>query len=243
MGAPFSDISLYTYTPYKVGTAEYLEEISLINFVSDLYVQNMEGYKPPKTSRITIQPAFHDKWLKSWKSGSIVHTAPYFNYDQFSTLAKKEKYKYILDLIQHATTQLCDDYKWDKVVFENAYNKTLESNFTFKKYYPSKQSRDRKKSGVLIIRKTETISSAYIEINNNGSLITRKLFDKKNRWWYVCIYTLARSNKWFDNDRFGISFSKGKIDIWYSIENDTVNFYAEGNKVISIDFSKYFSLG
>ena len=59
MGAPFSDITLYLPTPHTVGTPEYYEQTSLENFISDLYVQKMNGYKPPKTSRITIQPATH----------------------------------------------------------------------------------------------------------------------------------------------------------------------------------------
>ena len=62
MGVPFSDITLYNPTVNTVGTLEYIEQVSLQNFVSDLYVQNMNGYKPPKTSRITIQPAFHEIW-------------------------------------------------------------------------------------------------------------------------------------------------------------------------------------
>jgi hypothetical protein len=72
MGTPFSDITLYLPTSHTVGTSEYNEEVSLLNFVSDLYVQKMNGYKPPKTSRITINPAYHDTWNRTWKTGSIV---------------------------------------------------------------------------------------------------------------------------------------------------------------------------
>jgi hypothetical protein len=240
MGAPFSDITLYTPTPYTVGTPEYWEETSLINFVSDLYVQNMNGYKPPKTSRITIQPAYHDIWNRTWKTGSIVAIAPFFSHDEFSSLDKSGKHKYILDLIQTATTQLSDEYQWDRKVFDNAYKKTLESNFNFRIEYPSKQSKDRKKSGVFVITKTETITSAYVDININGVITTKKLFDKKNSWWYDCVYYLARCNKWFDNDRFGIAYGKAKIDIWHSIANNSVELYENGQQVTEIDFRKYF---
>ena len=240
MGAPFSDITLYTPTPYKVGTPEFIDEISLINFVSDLYVQNMNGYKPPKTSRITIQPAYHDIWNRTWKNGSIVAIAPFFNHDDFSSLDKHGKYKCILDLIQTATIQLSDEYQWDKTVFENAYKRTLNGNFEFRIEYPAKQSRDRKKSAVFFIIKTETITSAYVGITIDSLTTTKKLFDKKNSWWYDCIYYLARYNKWFDNDRFGIGFGKGKIDIWYSIDKNIVGLYDDGKLVTEIDFGKYF---
>jgi len=136
MGIPFSDITLYAPTPYKAGTKEYIEDISLQNFVSDLYVQMMHGYKPPKTTRITIQPAYHNIWNRTWKTGSIVAIAPYYNYDEYAVLNTKEKYMYILDVIQVATLQLSEEYKWDKAVFDKAYKEILESNFNFKIHYP-----------------------------------------------------------------------------------------------------------
>lgn len=240
MGAPFSDITLYTPTPHTVGTPEYIEEMSLLNFVSDLYVQNMNGYKPPKTSRIIIQPAYHDIWNRTWKKGSIVAIAPYFSYDEFSVLGKTDKYKYILEVIQNATIQLSDEYQWDSTVFENAYKKSLDSNFKFKIEYPAKQSKDRKKTGVFTIIKSETVTSAYVEIHVNGSTVTKKLFDKKNSWWYDCAYYLARHNKWFDTDKFGIAYGKGKIDMWYSIEKNEVELYEGGRLVTEINFQKYF---
>ena len=240
MGAPFSDITIYSPTPYTVGTPEYIEETSLINFVSDLYVQNMNGYKPPKTSRITIQPAFHDTWDRTWKNGSIIAIAPFFSYEEFTSFDKSGKYKYILDLIQTATIQLCDEYQWNREVFESAYSSTLDSNFNFRIEYPAKQSRDRKKSGVFVITKSETVTSAYVDINVDGIITTRKLFDKKNSWWYDCIYYLARHNKWFDNNRFGVGFGKGKIDIWYSLDKNAVALYDSSQQVTEIDFGKYF---
>ncbi len=240
MGAPFTDITLYCPTPFKVGTPEFKEEVSLINFVSDFYVQNMNGYKPPKTSRITIQPAYHEIWKKTRKNGSIVAIAPFFNHDEFSILNKQDKYKYILDIIQRSTIQLCEEYEWDRTVFEKAYKKTLDSKFNFRIEYPSKQSRDRKKKGVFIITKTEQVTSAYIEIYVNGSTLTKKLFDKQNSYWYDCIYYLAKHNKWFDNDRFGIGFGKQNIDIWYSVKNNEVELYDGGQSVAEINFRKYF---
>jgi hypothetical protein len=240
MGAPFRDITLYNPTPFEVGTPEFIEEAALVNFVCDLYVQNMNGYKPPNTTRITIQPAYHDVWNRTWKTGSIVAIAPFFSHDEFSILNKENKYKYILEIIQKATIQLSDEYQWDKTVFENAYNKTLDSNFKFRIEYPAKQSKDRKKRGVFVITKDEHVTSAYIEIFVNNTVLTKKLFDKPNSYWYDCIYYLAKHNIWFDNDRFGVGFGKKKIDIWYSIKNNEVELYESGQRVAEVDFGKYF---
>lgn len=243
MGAPFSDITLYTPTPFHPGTPEYISEKSLLNFVSDLYVQHMNGYKPPKTSRITIQPAYHKIWNRTWKNGSIVTIAPFFSHDDFSVLDKPGKYKYILDVIQDATIQLSEEYQWDSTVFENAYQKCLGCDFQFKIDYPPKQSRDRKKTGSFTILKTETVTSAYVNIHMDGSIITKKLFDKKNSWWYDCTYYLARYNKWFDTDRFGIGFGKDKIEIWYSIKKNRVELFENGQPVTGINFKNYFLFG
>ena len=243
MGAPFSDITLYLPTPHVVGTTEYYEEKAIENFVSDLYVRKLNGYKPPKTSRITIQPAYHAIWNRTWKNGSIVAIAPFYSYDEYEALDKKGKYQYILDLIQRATLQLSDEYNWDRNVFENAYKEVIESNFIFRICYPKKTSRDKKKLATLCIEKTETITSVYVDIEANASIFKIKLFDKKNVWWYDCVYLLARHNKWFDSDRFGISYGKGKIDIWYSIEKNEVALFENGNPVIEIDFKKFFLFG
>ena len=243
MGTPFSDITLYNPTPFKVGTAEYIEYASLNNFVSDLYVQKMYGYKPANTSRITIQPAYHDIWKRTWKNGSIVAIAPFYSHDEYASLERYGKYKYILDLIQVATIQLSEEYQWDKTVFERAYKEVLDNDFKFRIFYPAKLSKDKKKSATLSIEKTETLSTVYVTIDVNGSGIKSKLFEKNNTWWYDCVYLLARHNKWQNADKFGISYPKSKIEIWYSIENNEVAFFENGNQVKEIDFSKYFTFG
>ncbi len=240
MGFPFTDITLYTQTAGTVGTPEYIEQVSLQNFVSDLYVQNMYGYKPPKTSRITIQPAFHEIWNRTWKTGSIVAIAPFFSLDTYLNFDKRGKLKYTLDLIQSATLPLSEEYGWDKTVFENAYKNVLESDFVFKINCQTKQSRDKKKVANLVIEKTETLTSVYINIQTGSSSIKRKLFDKKNQWWYDCIYILARHTKWFDKENFGIDYSKGKIKVLYSLEKDNVELFENGEPVTEINFSKYF---
>lgn len=240
MGWPLSDITLYIPVQHPVGTPDYLQEMALRNYVSDLYMQKMNGYKPPKTSRINILPRYHDKWKEPHKIGSILEIASYFNNDEFLVKDKKGKYLCLLDLIQRATTEATEKYGWDKTVFENAYKAVLDSDFIFRKEYPLKQSRDRKKKGRLIIEKTELITSVGVEIEMNNSIVVKKLFDKANQWCYDSMYIVARSNKWLNNDRFGFSFDKGLIESWYSIDHDKVILMEEGELVDKITFGKYF---
>ena len=222
MGAPFSDITLYLPTPHTVGTPEYEEELSIENYVSDLYVRKMDGYKPPKTSRITIQPAFHETWKRTWKNGSIVAIAPYFNYEDYSILERKEKYKYLLDLIQTATLQLSDEYQWDRTVFENAYKKVIEGNFEFKVAYPKKLSKDKKKIGQVLIEKTEKVTTLYLLFIIGSNLKKVKLFENRNWFWYDSAYEIAKNSKWLDNNTFGVYSKKTDKFGYYSLVDDVI---------------------
>jgi len=243
MGASFSDITLYSKTSYQVGTPEYLEQISLENFICDFYVQMMNGYKPPKTSRITIQPAYYDTWVKPWKLGSIISIAPYYSFENFISLDKKGKYLSILNLIHGAMLELSDEYNWDRSVFENAYKEIIKSDFVFQISYPKIISKDKKSVANICIEKSDTITSAFVFLETNGLTCKFKLFEKNNAWCYDCIYLLVKHAKWKDNSIFGIKYVKGKIEIWYSLQLNEVTFIENGNKVKSLDFKKYFAFG
>ena len=136
MGAPFSDITIYAGTSHKFGTPGYHEDTALVNFVSDLYVQKMHGYKPPMATRITINPSYYKIWNRTWRIGSVISIAPFFNNEEYKLLDKNGKYSCLLELIQITVLQLSEEYKWDKSVFERAYKEVRESNFLFKVMYP-----------------------------------------------------------------------------------------------------------
>jgi len=222
MGRRFSDITLYTPSPHAVGTPEYWEETALQNFVSDLYVQKNNGYKPPNTTRINIQPAYHGVWNRTWKDGSLVDIAPFYSHDEYSSLDKKGKYKYILNLIQTATLQLSDEYKWDRSVFEKAYKEVINCEFEFRVDYPKKMSRDRKKVGQVVIEKTEKVTTLNLLFTIGSDMKKVTLFENRNWFWYDIAYELAKNSKWLDNNTFGV-YSK-KIDRfgYYSLLDDVV---------------------
>ena len=222
MGAPFSDITLYTPTPHKNDTPEYWEDTSLKNYVSDLYVQKMYGYRPPKTTRITIQPAYHNIWDRTWKNGSIVSIAPFYSHDEYVSLNKKGKYKYILDIIQTATLQLSDEYGWDKSVFEKAYNDIIETDFEFKIEYPKKLSRDKKKTGQVVIEKTERVTTLSLLFTVDSDIRKIKLFENRNWFWYDVAYEIAKNSKWLDNNTFGVYSKKTDKYGYYSLVDDVI---------------------
>ncbi|HEX5151647.1 MAG TPA: hypothetical protein VFW07_09355 [Parafilimonas sp.] len=145
MGAPFHDIALYAPTFYKPCTPEYREEKSLYNYISDLYIVCMHGYKPPNITRVCIEPSYYNIWNRTWKNGSLRTIAVDFNYEAFLSLKISDKYKYVLDVIQEAMLKLSEEYNWDKNVFEKAYEEIIANDFRFKIDYPAKMSKDKKK--------------------------------------------------------------------------------------------------
>jgi hypothetical protein len=239
MGASFSDITLYAGA-HKVGTPEYLTEVSLINFVCDWYVRQMNGYKPPKVTRVSISPSFHGIWTKPTLFGSVLNVAPKFDNKYFQTLDKSAQYKYVLEVVHEAMLLGTKEFGWDKSVFDLAYQKVLESGFQFRLTYPTKISPDKKKSAGFVVEKTDTLTSAFIELENGGKQTKVNLFDKRNSWFYDCVYLLGKSSKWFDSDRFGFPHKKTNLAGWYSIESGEVSLYEKNTKVDSFDFSKHF---
>jgi hypothetical protein len=227
MSTPFSDITLYAETRYGNDTPEYWEETSLQNYISDLYISKMHGYKPPQTTRVSIIPAYHKIWNRTWTHGSLKLIAPEFNYEKYLSLDKRGKYQYVLDIIHTSMIQLSEEYNWDMHVFEKAHREVLQSDFQFRIDYPLKTSRDKKHSARLYIEKTEVLTSLYAEFSIGESFKTAKFFDKRNWFWYDSIYRLVKTNKWFDNDRFGIYHKPLNWMVWYSLKDEKITFERE----------------
>ena len=230
MGAAFSDITIYAQSLFAEGTAEFAKDGALKNYISDLYTQKMNGYKPPGITRITIHPGYHGDWNRTWKRGSIVAIAPYFNAEEYTVSDKMGKYRSILDLIQVSTLQLSEEYQWDKTVFENAYQEIIRANYEFIKEYPVKMSRDKKKYARVQVEKTETTTRLNLIFTINGIEKKVQLFEKRNWYWYNSVYELAKHSKWLDKHTFGV----------YSKQSDRFGYYSLLDDVIigKLDFNK-----
>jgi hypothetical protein len=241
MGASFSDITLYTPTPYKNDTPEYWGETSLKNFICDLYVQKMYGYKPPQATRVTLQSAYYNIWDRTWKNGSVFSIAPLFEREKYEAMNKREKYHYILDIVHRSMLQLSEEYKWDKEVFERAYSQIIDCDFSFVIDYPTKTAKDKKKQGKLVIEKTESTTTMYAFIQTDNRSIKRKLFDKQNWFRYDRAYQIAKHNKWLDNNRFGVQMKDLNFSVWYSLNDDRVLFEVNGEVKEEYDLKRMFT--
>lgn len=73
---------LYDITLYYNGENDVAKRFTLKqNVVSDLYVQYLKGYKPPKTSRISVQLGDEDYPGKHF--GSILGPTARFDKEQY----------------------------------------------------------------------------------------------------------------------------------------------------------------
>ena len=84
------------------------------------------------------------------------------------------------------------------------------------------------------------ITSLFATFIVDGDHKTIKLFDKRNWWWYDSIYKLVKTNKWFDNDRFGIYHKPSDSAVWYSLKNKKVVFEREGIQYDQMNIDELF---
>ena len=111
---------------------------------------------------------------------------------------------------------------WDRTVFEKAYIDIIECDFEFKIVYPAKMSRDKKRTGQVIIEKNEQTTTLNILLKIGDSTKTVTLFKNRNWFWYDIAYEMAKNTKWLDNYTFGIFSKKSDKFGYYSIPNDVI---------------------
>ncbi len=214
MSHKLNDITLYYYP-----RSEYSRKFTLKqNMVSDLYIQYLGGYKPPKTSRVSVELCESDCIIGYF--GSILSVNVKFDKDHYWTLNDNEQKKEILDTV-HRVAMLCSEkYEWDKKVFLNAYEQVLKSNFKYEFEGKIKNSRDRNHKAAIQIKKDE--SATHISVvfydKSNKQIKNVELF--KTYQHEIFYGSIIKKNKWFNNREFGVYNSDEEIIIKASLDND-----------------------
>src|SRR5688572_18786940 len=94
---PLTDITVY-YEGGKDPSTEFRFEM---NYISDMYHNRLERYKPPKTARICLHLR-HEKRTRVTPIyfGAICSYDAMFDFQKYEAIAKKrDRYKFIVDLI------------------------------------------------------------------------------------------------------------------------------------------------
>jgi hypothetical protein len=215
---PLTDITVYFDNEQEPWTDLRYET----NYISDMYHDRLNGYKPPKTGRICLH--LRDKKIleKPNYFGAICSYDIEFDFTKYKSIEKKsDRYKFILDSVHKTILEIAKILNWDKEVFIKSYDSILRDDFKFIKEYPTKISRDKKTVGQITIEKTETKTILKLKIKNGQSIDT-KLIEKKNWFWFDSGYQLADKMKWIDKNNFGYKSKKTDKEVYYSLRDRRV---------------------
>jgi len=214
MSHKLNDITLY-YHPSDDSAKKFTMKQNLI---SDLYVNFLTGYKPPKTSRISVTLCSKDSI--QFYSGSILMVDAFFNKDQFWKLNDREQNIVILDTIHRVALLCVEKYHWNKAVFEQAYDKVLKADFNYEIEGILKSSKNRQHKASVLLKKNELFSTIFaVFYDNEGKKI--KTVELLKSFPHAMFYGGILNNyKWFNNSEFGIYSSGEELSIRASLEND-----------------------
>jgi hypothetical protein len=220
MGSPLYDITIYYDGSVITDAPTDLDFRSTVNYIADFYHDRLNGYKPTKTGRICIHLGPAKSMDKPIYFGSICSYDNVIDERKYLSLSKKEKYKYILEILHSTVIEIADLFHWDKSVFDGAYKHIIDCDFKFEKYYPEKKSKDRKLIGQIILLKTEEKSTLLAVIKSENTVRREILLERGNGYWYDAAYDFAKSCKWLDNFSFGLY--KNEKNCYFSIETNSV---------------------
>jgi hypothetical protein len=219
---PFTDITVYFNQNLIDNTLDTRYFQFKLNYLMDFYHRNLNGYKPPKTSRISIELVDSMEKENQFYFGSILRIYLYFNLDKYLKTDKDNQLKYLLDLSHNSLIETAIKNNWEINKFKNSYDLIINSKFNFNKQFDLKSSKDKKTNGQAIITKTITESKLTIRLTKETSSKLIDLMTKANTYWFDSIYAIASNCKWIDNDKFGYKPKHSLIYSYYSITDDKV---------------------
>ena len=208
-----NDITLYYYSK------EYSEKDFTIrqNLVSALYLFFSDNYKPKGTTRISVSLRDDEDCIIGY-FGSILSVDACFDELNYWKSTIKEQNQIILDTIHRIAILCADKYNWDKSIFEIAYQKTLASGFIYKEEKARKTSKDKNHQASLLIEKNGQNTTISVQFfNKSGELLnTVELLISYPSWFYE---EIIKSNKWFNNNEFGLHTKGEELIIKASISS------------------------
>jgi hypothetical protein len=199
MSHKLTDITLYYYFEDDFSQKFTLKQ----NVISDLYVQCLIGYKPPKTSRLSVELTDVEDRIIGY-FGSILSIKAQFNESTFWVLTDKEQNQEILNTIHRIALLCAEEYNWEKCVFQNAYDKVIQLDFKYEIQGKKKFAPDRKHKATIQLEKNEinsTISVVFYDKLGSKIKSVELLKSFQNAMFYGKI---INKYKWFNNNEFGL---------------------------------------
>ena len=217
--ARLTDITLYDEFHPREGQRHFQQRA---NYVGELYWQCLHGYKPPKTTRISITLVSDQQHPHPLMVGSLACVYREVHAPTYDALSDPAKLRYWLEHLHEAVCHLCQAFQWNKAVLARAYQRVLDLDLEFRFAYPEKVSRDGKKRAYLLLRKDLMTTHLFACIDGEGGQVQVLLHEGPNRWWYDPVYHLVHQGKWFTNAQFGVHATRPYFRASYSLQLGTV---------------------
>jgi len=214
MSRQLGDITIYYYS----GTIDEKIFNGIQNMVSDLYIEFLRGYKPPKTSRITISISKED-YVGNYY-GSILSASAVFDADTFWLLKENQQFRVILETIHRIALLCADKYGWDKEVFIKAYDEVLAVDFKYEIEGKSKLSNDRQHKASVLVEKDVKCAIISVVFYDKQDDRIKKVELLKSFQHQIFYGGIIKRYKWFSNREFGIYTKDEEIILKASLDND-----------------------
>lgn len=215
---PFYDITIYypdrkTLDFDKLGHSNQFREV--VNFVSRSYHRLLNGYKPPKTSRLGIHFTINkdNESRPGTYFGSICSVMSYFDEDRYLELSGESRLRYILELLHASVLKAATQFCWRLDIFQQAYQHLLNNNLVYVKEFPVKTNRKKSHWAKVILKENLTHSSIYFEVSDKEK--STLFFAVNTRVSFAEFY--CEKAKWLTNDEFGISVPVDNHKVSYSL--------------------------
>ncbi|MEQ9264257.1 MAG: hypothetical protein RLN81_03500 [Balneolaceae bacterium] len=214
MSNKLDDITLYYYPKGDDAKKFTMKQ----NVISDLYVQYLNGYKPPRTSRISVELSNED-FLRNY-SGSILTVNAKFDKEKYWELSSIEQNQYILDTTHRIALLCANEYQWDKDIFSQAYEKVKKANFKYEIEGKKKSSSDRKHKAAVLLMKNESYSTISVAFYDKSGKPIKTIELIKSFQHEMFYGSIIKKHKWFNNREFGLYTTNEELTIRASLDTD-----------------------
>ena len=214
MSHRLQDITLYYW--FKNGTVRKRFTMKQ-NVICALYVQYLNGYKPPKTSRISVQLGNADYAGKH--IGSILGPTAKFDVEHYWQLDDAGQNRMILDTVHRIALLCAEHHGWNRTPFDSAFERVLAVDFKYSVEAKPKMSKDRLHSATIRIEKDErcsTISAVFFKKGRQTEMVVELLKSFHNELFYG---GLTKNYKWFSTREFGLYSPSDEIIIKASLDH------------------------
>jgi hypothetical protein len=179
------------------------------NVICALYVENLKGYKPPKTSRISVQLADHDDHGTHF--GGILGPTAAFDVEAYWKLNDAGQKLMILETA-HRISMLCaEHFHWDKRPFEHAYEQVLAANFEYCIETKSKLSGNRQHTASIRLVLEEECAKVSVAFRNRDRVLVN-LVEVFRTLPNPMFYAVAiKSAKWLNDQEVGMHLFHGDL--------------------------------